>query len=117
VVARTSAWNPSSIDVPPRWPCLDCARADEVIEYLSLDVAYWPKCEVQTGSGNVCFLGWAGHTADIRIREVLDTLAIKHDIAVKDITYAMACADDMLADTIYNVERELEREIEDEDPV
>jgi hypothetical protein len=45
------------------------------------------------------------------------TPAIKHDIAVKDITYAMAYADDMLADTIYNVERELEREIEGEDPV
>ena len=58
-----------------------------------------------------------GHAAGIRIREVLDTLAIKHDIAVKDITYAMAYADDMLADTIYNVERELEREIEGEDPV
>ena len=29
----------------------------------------------------------------------------------------MAYADDMLADTIYNVERELEREIEGEDPV
>jgi hypothetical protein len=57
-----------------------------------------------------------GHAAGIRIREVLGTLAIKHDIAVKDITYAMAYADDMLADTIYNVERELEREIEGEDP-
>jgi hypothetical protein len=29
----------------------------------------------------------------------------------------MAYADDMLADTIYNAERELEREIEGEDPV
>jgi hypothetical protein len=37
--------------------------------------------------------------------------------AVKDVTYAMAYADDMLADTIYNVEGELEREIEGEDPV
>ena len=36
---------------------------------------------------------------------------------VEDVTYAMAYADDMLADTIYNVERELEREIESEDPV
>jgi hypothetical protein len=36
---------------------------------------------------------------------------------MKDITYAMAYADDMLADTIYNVEREVEREIEGEDPV
>ena len=29
----------------------------------------------------------------------------------------MAHADDLLADAIYNVERELEREIEGEDPV
>jgi hypothetical protein len=29
----------------------------------------------------------------------------------------MAHADDMLADAIYNVERELEREIEGEEPV
>jgi hypothetical protein len=55
--------------------------------------------------------------AKAKIREVLDTLAIKHDIAVKDVTYAMAYADDMLADTIYNVERGLEREIEGEEPV
>jgi hypothetical protein len=50
-------------------------------------------------------------------QEVLDTLAIKHDIAVKDVAYAMAYADDMLADAIYTAERELEREIEGEDPV
>ena len=37
--------------------------------------------------------------------------------AVKDVTYAIAYADDILADTIYNVERELERKIESEDPV
>ena len=55
--------------------------------------------------------------AKAKIREVLDALAIKHDIAVKDVTYAMAYADDMLADTIYNVERELEHEIEGEDLV
>ena len=36
---------------------------------------------------------------------------------MKDVTYAMAYADDMLANTIYNVEGELEREIEGEDPV
>jgi hypothetical protein len=48
--------------------------------------------------------------AKAKIREVLDTLAVKHDIAVKDVTYAMGYADDMLADTIYNVEREIEGE-------
>ena len=51
------------------------------------------------------------------IREALDALAARHDIAPKDIEYAMAGADDMLADAIYNVERELEREIEGEEPV
>jgi hypothetical protein len=55
--------------------------------------------------------------AKAKIREVLDALAVKHDIAVKDVTYAMAYADDMLADTIYEAERALEREIEGEDPV
>jgi hypothetical protein len=51
------------------------------------------------------------------IREALDGLATRHGIAPKDIEYAMAGADDMLADAIYNVERELEREIEGEEPV
>ena len=46
------------------------------------------------------------------IREALDALA-----AAKDVEYAMAHADDLLADAIYNVERELEREIEGEEPV
>ena len=51
------------------------------------------------------------------IREALDAMAARHDIASKDIEYAMAGVDDMLADAIYNVERELEREIEGEEPV
>jgi len=51
------------------------------------------------------------------IREALDALAARHDIAAKDVEYAMAHADDLLADAIYNVERELEREIEGEEPV
>jgi hypothetical protein len=46
------------------------------------------------------------------IREALDALATRHDIASKDIDYAMAYADDMLADAIYNVERALDHEIE-----
>jgi hypothetical protein len=50
-------------------------------------------------------------------QEILETLAIKHEIAVKDVAYAMAYADDVLADAIYTAERELEREIEGEDPV
>jgi hypothetical protein len=55
--------------------------------------------------------------AKTAIREALEALAARHDIAPKDIDYAMAGADDMLADVIYNVERELEREIEGEEPV
>jgi hypothetical protein len=55
--------------------------------------------------------------AKAKIREVFDALAIKHDIAVKDVTYAMAYADDLLADTIHEAERALEHEIEGEDPV
>ncbi|MGZ5904891.1 MAG: hypothetical protein ACXWKQ_06050 [Reyranella sp.] len=51
------------------------------------------------------------------IRAALDALATRHDISAKDIDYAMAHADDLLADAVYNVERELEREIEGEEPV
>lgn len=51
------------------------------------------------------------------VRDALDALAARHAIAPKDVDYAMASADDMLADAIYNVERALEREIEGEEPV
>ena len=51
------------------------------------------------------------------IREALDALAARHDIVPKDIEYAMTHADDLLADAIYNVERDLEREIEGREPV
>lgn len=51
------------------------------------------------------------------IREALDALAARQAIAPKDIDYAMASADDMLGDAIYNAERALEREIEGEEPV
>jgi hypothetical protein len=53
-----------------------------------------------------------------RIREALDELAERHGIWASDIAYAMeGYADDLLSDAIYNVERELEQEIEAEDPV
>ena len=53
-----------------------------------------------------------------RIREALDELAERHGIRPSDIAYAMeGYADDLLSDAIYNVERELEQEIEAEDPV
>lgn len=55
--------------------------------------------------------------AKAQMREVLDALALKHRIAPRTVTYALSYADDMLADTIYETERALEREIEGEDPV
>jgi hypothetical protein len=52
------------------------------------------------------------------IRSALDELAARHGIAPKDIAYAMdGYVDDMLTDAVYNAERELEREIEGEEPV
>jgi hypothetical protein len=53
-----------------------------------------------------------------RIREALDELAERHGIRASDIAYAMeGYADDLLSDAVYNVERELEQEIETDDPV
>ena len=52
------------------------------------------------------------------IRSALDELAKQHGIPRKDVDYAVeGHADDMLSDAVYNVERALERELEDEDPV
>jgi hypothetical protein len=52
------------------------------------------------------------------IRAALDRLAERHRIAAKDVAYAIdGYADNLLDDTIHNLKRELEREIEDEDPV
>ena len=52
------------------------------------------------------------------IRAALDRLATRHGISAKDVAYAMdGYADNLLGDAIYNLERNLEREIEDEDPV
>jgi len=48
-----------------------------------------------------------------RIREVLDELADRHGISVREVTYGIeSYADDMLSDTIYEAERALEHEIE-----
>jgi len=58
----------------------------------------------------------AGETK-AQIRDVLDQLAARHGITAKDIEYAMAGIDDVLGDAIYSVERDLEREIEGDDPV
>jgi hypothetical protein len=54
----------------------------------------------------------------VAIRAVLDELAARHRIPVREITYAVeGYVDDMLSDAVYSVERGLERELEDEAPV
>ena len=55
--------------------------------------------------------------AKAKIRAVLDELAERHDVSAKDVDEAMGYADDMLSDAIYSVERALEHEIEEQDPV
>lgn len=55
--------------------------------------------------------------AKAKIRSVLDELAERHDLSAKDIDDAMGYADDMLGDAVYNLERALEHEVEDQDPV
>ena len=50
--------------------------------------------------------------AKAKIREVLDQLAAKHGISPNIVVAAMDYADDMLADTLYEAEQGLEREIE-----
>jgi uncharacterized protein YlxP (DUF503 family) len=55
--------------------------------------------------------------AKAEIRQVLDRLAQKHAIGIKDVNYAMDYADDMLSDAVYSVETALERELEERDPV
>ena len=55
--------------------------------------------------------------AKAKIRGVLDELAERHGLSAKDIDDAMGYADDMLSDAVYSVERILEHEIEERDPV
>ena len=55
--------------------------------------------------------------AKAKIRAVLDELAERHGVPSKDIGDAMGYADDMLSDAVYSVERALEHEIEEQDPV
>lgn len=53
--------------------------------------------------------------AKAELREVLERLAERHGISQKDINYAIdGYADDMLADLVYSVERDLEHEHEKE---
>jgi hypothetical protein len=54
----------------------------------------------------------------VAIRSILQQVADRHGISPRDVTYAMdGYADNLLGDLVYNLERELEHEIEKEDPV
>jgi hypothetical protein len=88
----------SQLPFPARWALLESRRLD-------------PRGRLDALRRDVLF-------AKAAIRSALDELADKHGIPAKDITFAVeGYADDMLSDAIYNVERQLEHEIEDEDPV
>jgi hypothetical protein len=50
------------------------------------------------------------------IREVLGRLAEKHGATARDVTVAMRSIDDTLADLLYDQERMLQHEIEDNTP-
>jgi hypothetical protein len=50
------------------------------------------------------------------IREILDRLADKHGATVRDVTVAMRSIDDTLGDLLYDQERMLQHEIEDNTP-
>ena len=53
--------------------------------------------------------------AKARVREVLESLAQKYDIPAKDVSYAIdGFADDMLAELIYGVERDLEQAVDEQ---
>jgi uncharacterized protein YdhG (YjbR/CyaY superfamily) len=53
--------------------------------------------------------------AKARLREVLEALAAKYDIAAKDVSYAIeGFADDMLAELVFGVERDLEQAVDEQ---
>ena len=57
-------------------------------------------------------------TTKAAIRAALDELAARNGIPRKDVDYAVeGYADDMLSDAVFHVERGLERELENVDPV
>jgi len=50
-----------------------------------------------------------------RVREVLEALAGKYDIPAKDVSYAVdGFADDMLAELVFGVERDLEQALDEQ---
>jgi hypothetical protein len=80
----------------------------------------WARLESRLGDvrGRLDALRADVLTTKAAIRSALDKLANRHGIPRKDVDYAVeGYADDMLSDTIYNIERALERELENEDPV
>jgi hypothetical protein len=80
----------------------------------------WARLESRRGDarGRLDGLRQDVLTTKVAIRSALDELANRHGIPRKDVDYAVeGYADDMLSDAIYNVERALERELENEDPV
>jgi hypothetical protein len=51
----------------------------------------------------------------VRLREVLEALAAKYDIPAKEVSYAIdGFADDMLAELVFGVERDLEQAIDEQ---
>ena len=50
------------------------------------------------------------------IREILDRLAEKHGATAREVTVAMRSIDDTLGDLLYDQERMLQHEIEDNTP-
>lgn len=56
--------------------------------------------------------------AKVELRSALERLAEKHGISARDVNKAITgYADDMLSDLVYELESELNREIEARDPV
>jgi uncharacterized protein YdhG (YjbR/CyaY superfamily) len=53
--------------------------------------------------------------AKARLREVLESLAAKYGIPAKDVSYAIdGFADDMLAELVFGVERDLEQAVDEQ---
>ena len=58
-----------------------------------------------------------GLDAKAAIRLLLDGLAAKHGVPTVEVNRAMGSVDDLLSDLVYDVQSELEREIEDLDRI
>lgn len=55
--------------------------------------------------------------AKAALRAILDGVAARHGIRPTEVNQAMGSVDDTLSDLVYEVRGELEREIEDLDPI